>query len=233
MLESRTHVRQSILYRMAHKRISSSRPGKAAKARPPRGRPRAFDREAALAQATRLFWAKGYEATSMADLTDAMGINSPSLYAAFGSKEELYAESLTHYQDSYEALAWDKFVAARTARDAVKSLLMDSAAALTGSLADIPRGCMVTLSSVGSEGHSELGALVKAARTALFDRLKARMQRAVDEGEAPPSTDVHALARFVQTVQNGMSILARDGATRSELEGVAKVAMQGWDTHTT
>src|SRR5438034_418152 len=69
-----------------------------------RGRPRAFDREAALAQATRLFWCKGYEATSIADLTEAMGIGSPSLYAAFGSKEALYAEALRHYVQTYEAL---------------------------------------------------------------------------------------------------------------------------------
>lgn len=197
-----------------------------------RGRPRAFDRKAALAQATRLFWTKGYEATSISDLTEAMGIGPPSLYAAFGSKDALYAEALNHYRESYEALVWDKFAAASTAREAARSLLLDSAAALTGCLADIPRGCMVTLSAVGSEGHSELGELVKSARAGTLDRLKARFSRAVAEGELPTSTDVHALARFVQTVQNGMSILARDGASRAELEDVARVAMLGWDAHT-
>ncbi|TBU77317.1 TetR family transcriptional regulator [Pseudomonas daroniae] len=197
-----------------------------------RGRPRAFDREAALAQATRLFWTKGYEATSITDLKDTMGIGSPSLYAAFGSKEALYAEALNHYRANYEALVWDKFFAAGTTRDAVESLLLDSAAALTGCLADIPRGCMVTLSSVGSEGHAELGELVKSARATTLDHLKARLGRAVTEGELPASTDVHALARFVQTVQNGMSILARDGASRAELEDVAHVAMLGFDART-
>ena len=112
------------------------------------------------------------------------------------------------------------------------SLLMDSAAALTGCVADIPRGCMVTLSSVGSEGYVELGELVRAARTVTLDRLKLRLNQAISEGEIPVSTDVHALARFIQTVQNGMSILARDGATRSELEAVAELAMLGWDTRT-
>ena len=197
-----------------------------------RGRPRAFDREAALAQATRLFWIKGFEATSIADLTEAMGIGSPSLYAAFGSKEALYVEALRYYCDNYEALAWAKFLSAATARDAVVSLLMDSAAALTGCLADIPRGCMVTLSSVGSEGHSDLGEVVRSARAITLDRLKARLSRAVIEGELSASIDVHALARFVQTVQNGMSILARDGADRAELEAVAEVAMLGWDART-
>jgi AcrR family transcriptional regulator len=197
-----------------------------------RGRPRAFDREAALAQATRLFWVKGFEATSIADLTEAMGIGAPSLYAAFGSKEALYAEALRHYAESNEPLVWSGFFSAATARDAVLSFLMDSAAALTGCLADIPRGCMVALSSVGSEGHAELGEQVRAARAVTFDRLEARLNQAVAAGEIPASTDIRALARFVQTVQNGMSILARDGASCAELEGVAQVAMLGWDART-
>tara|TARA_R110001599_G_scaffold343217_1_gene565651 strand:+ start:1220 stop:1882 length:663 start_codon:yes stop_codon:yes gene_type:complete len=194
-----------------------------------RGRPRAFNREVALTKATRLFWTKGYEATSISDLKEAMGIGSPSLYAAFGSKEELFAEALSHYRDSYEALVWDKFFSANTAREAVLSLLRDSAAALTGSLGDIPRGCMVTLSAVGSEGHSELGELVRAARTATLENLVVRLNRAVEEGEIPALVDIHGLARFVQTVQNGMSILGRDGAQHSELDAVATIAIIGWD----
>jgi AcrR family transcriptional regulator len=197
-----------------------------------RGRPRAFDREAALAKATRLFWEKGFEATSITDLTEAMGIGSPSLYAAFGSKEALYAEALTYYNETNEALIWAGFRAARTAREAVKALLMDSAAVLTGSVVDIPLGCMVSLSSVGSEGHAELGELVRTARAVTLDLLKRRLTQAVSSGEIPASTDIHGLGRFVQTVQNGMSILARDGASRSELESVAEVSMLGWDART-
>jgi len=195
-----------------------------------RGRPRAFDRELALDRATRVFWVKGYEATSITDLTEAMEIGSPSLYAAFGSKEALYAEALRHYAKSHEALVWAKFYAAATAREAIASLLFDSAAALTGCVADLPRGCMVTLSAVGSEGYAELGELVRSARAITLERLKERLTRAVVEGELPASTDVHARARFVQTVQNGMSILARDGATRAELEAVAGLAMSSWDS---
>jgi AcrR family transcriptional regulator len=198
----------------------------------PRGRPRAFDREAALAQATRVFWLKGYEATSINDLTQTMGIGAPSLYAAFGSKEALFAEALRHYGDSYEGLIWTRFFSAGTAREAAEFFLMDSAAALTGSLLDIPRGCMVALSSVGSEGHAELGELVRSARAVTLNRLKVRLGQAVADGEIPASVDTHALARFVQTVQNGMSILARDGASRAELEAVAQVAMLGWDART-
>jgi len=197
-----------------------------------RGRPRAFDRDAALAQATRLFWLKGYEATSISDLTEVMGIGSPSLYAAFGSKDALYAEALAYYVEHYESLVWGKFHSAKTARAAVEACLMDSAAVFTGSLMDVPPGCMVTLSSVDSEGHSELGALVKGHRAVTLEYLKARFSRAVDEGEISPATDIHALARFVQTVQNGMSILARDGVTREELQSVAQETMASWDIRT-
>jgi AcrR family transcriptional regulator len=197
-----------------------------------RGRPRQFDRDAALAQATRIFWSRGYEATSISDLTRAMGIGSPSLYAAFGSKEALYAEALQHYATKYAPLFWDGFKSAATAREAFTRFLMDSAATLTGSIEDIPLGCMIVLSSVGSEGHLELAKLVKSDRAASLGRLKERVIKGVTEGEIPASTDVHALARFVQAVQNGMSILARDGASRAELEDVARVAMLGWDART-
>jgi AcrR family transcriptional regulator len=190
-----------------------------------RGRPRAFDRELALTQATHLFWRKGYEATSIADLTEAMGIGSPSLYAAFGSKEALYVEALRHYGENYEAMVWGGFAIAKTARQAIQALLLDSAAALTGSFGDHPLGCMVTLSSVGCEGQSVLGDKMRATRAITLERLEARLERGIADGEYPPSLDIHAIARFVQTVQSGMSILARDGATRAELERAANIAM--------
>ncbi|WP_128566547.1 TetR/AcrR family transcriptional regulator [Methylobacterium crusticola] len=195
-----------------------------------RGRPRAFDRAHALGQAMRLFWSKGFAATSISDLTAAMGIGSPSLYAAFGSKEALYAEALRHYGEQYEASVWANFAAARTAREAVAALLMDSAAALTGSCGRVePLGCMVTLSAAGSEGHVELGDLVRAARARGLRRVGDRLDRAVAEGELGASVDVPALARFVVTVQNGMSVQARDGASREALEAVAHLTMLGWE----
>ena len=194
-----------------------------------RGRPRGFDRAAALAAATRLFWQKGFEATSIADLTAAMGIGSPSLYAAFGSKEGLYTEALRHYCENYDALVWNGFRTAASGREAVARYLLDSAAALTGCTADNPLGCMVTLSSVGSEDHAELGERMRVARSVTRDRLLERLTHAAETGELPADADLSALARFFQTVQAGMSILARDGASRAELEAVAQRALCAWD----
>ncbi len=198
----------------------------------PRGRPRAFDRDAALQKAVRLFWSRGYEATSISDLTAELGIGAPSLYAAFGSKEALYAEALGRYVADNEAYVWAPFTCAATVREAVRSLLSNSAAALTGCVADMPRGCMVTLSQVGSEGHEALGELVRTARAETHARLKTRIQDGVAAGEIPAKADVDGLARFVQTVQAGMSILARDGASGAELQTVADMAMTAWDART-
>jgi AcrR family transcriptional regulator len=215
-------------YMSMQKSPRSRRPGVKQRA-PSRGRPREFDRETALGQAMRLFWFKGFEATSISDLTKAMGIGSPSLYAAFGSKEALYAEAIRHYGETYEPLFWRNFHSATTAREAVRSLLLDSAATLAGHRGKAPNGCMVALASVGSQGYEQLGELVKSARDNGLARLKTRLERAVADGEIPRTVDCHALARFVQTVQVGMSILARDGASGTELEDVAHVAMDSWD----
>jgi AcrR family transcriptional regulator len=221
-------IQKSLMYRPMKEALDKAQAQEKARSR---GRPREFDREAALAKATRLFWSRGFEATSIADLTKAMGIGSPSLYAAFGSKEALYAEALRYYRDHYETLFWGNFYEADTAREAVLSFLMDSAAAMSGCRADVPSGCMVALSSVGSEGHEELGALVHSARAGGLARLKARIEQAIADGELPDTVDAGALARFVLTVQSGMSILARDGAGRTELEDAARIAMMGWDAN--
>lgn len=177
----------------------------------------------------RLFWVKGYEATSIADLTQALGIGTTSLYAAFGSKDALYAEALRHYSATYEDLVLGRFRKAASAREAASAYLWDSATAMTGANLDLPHGCLVTLGTVGSEGHTELAALMCAARSIAFDVLTERLEKGVAEGDLPKSVDIAKLARFLQTVQSGMAIRARDGGDRKELQAVAEIAMAGWD----
>jgi AcrR family transcriptional regulator len=196
-----------------------------------RGRPRSFDRDAALAAATELFWRKGFTATSMADLCEAMGIGSPSLYAAFGSKEALYAEALRHYGMTTGPLIWAPLEESETARGAIEGFLMASAATLPASSGK-PGGCMVTLSTVREEGCGQLGRLAAEGRAEGLARIERRLARAVEDGELPAETDIPVMARFYLSVQQGMSIQARDGATRQELEAVARVAMTTWAAFT-
>lgn len=177
----------------------------------------------------KLFWTRGYEGTSISDLTEALGIGVKSLYAAFGSKDALYAEALSYYTASYEHLTLGRFRQAATAREAMLFYLVDSAAAITGSDNDLPRGCMVNLGTVGGDGHDDLRELMRTARGGAYQVLSERLEHAVSDGELPGSTNVATLARYVQTVQSGMAIRARDGASRAELQSVAELAMAGWD----
>lgn len=191
-----------------------------------RGRPRTFDREDALNSAMKLFWRKGYTATSMSDLYEVMGINSPSLYAAFGSKEALYEEVLEHYEKRIAPLIWSAMLAEPDPHEAVWLWLKNSAEALTR--CDLPHGCMVTLSAVASEGHERLGALVLRLRQSGKALLRARLVQAVEQNRLPAGTDLDALAGLYVSIQQGMSVQARDGASREELLAVARMAMSLW-----
>lgn len=209
---------------------NSSTPKNVSTGRPAKGRPRVFDREKALEKATLLFWHKGFSATSMSDLTAAMGIGSPSLYAAFGSKEGLYTEALRYYAEHYGPRIWAGFDSARTARDAVQTYLMDSAAVLAGENgSDIPPGCMLMLSAVGEEGYSTLGNIVRDARAQALLKLEARFLQAVSEGELDAALNVNGLARYVLAIQGGMVLQSRDGTGRTELENIVQYALLGWD----
>ena len=191
-----------------------------------RGRPREFDRTEALNKAMKVFWQKGYTATSMNDLYEAMGIKSPSLYAAFGSKEDLYEEVLQHYEQSVAPVIWGHMSTEPSPHQAVWLWLERSAEVLTRT--DMPHGCMVTLSAVGSEGNDRLGEIVRRLRTSGIDLLKARLLEAQQQGDLPASVDIDALTRLYISVQQGMSIQARDGAGRETLLSIARMAMILW-----
>lgn len=191
-----------------------------------RGRPRAFDRAQALQKAMLLFWEKGFQGASMSELTAAMGINAPSLYACFGSKEALYRESMALYESGDGAELAAAIAAAPTVREAIEIYLMRSAALF--SRPGKPAGCMVVLSVVHGAGTSEeAGRALRDARTEMQGVLEARLRGAIASGELPAG-DPADIAAFYCTVQQGMSIRARDGARRAELEAVAQGAMAAW-----
>lgn len=191
----------------------------------PRGRPRSFDRDKALERAMHLFWRQGYEATSLNDLTRAMRINPPSLYAAFGDKEHLYLEALERYQRSrVEAVAkW--FGEEPTAKAAVARLLTEAAGLLVRSGA--PRGSMLVDSAMNCADASLQPELAQR-RASVRAILEARIELGVRDGELPPGTQTAALTDFYIAVFQGMSVQAHDGATRHRLLAIARTAMRAW-----
>ena len=191
------------------------------------GRPREFDRGAALEAAMLLFWRKGFAMTSMNDLCEAMGIRSPSLYAAFGSKEGLYLEALEHYVQTVGPPIWDRLAEGATARASVESLLLAATESLPKSRAT-PAGCMAALGAVGDEWPTAIANVVRKVRTQMLGNLRSRLEKAVAEGELPQSTAIEHLSRFYLSVFEGMAIQARDGASRAQLRGVAAAAMAAW-----
>lgn len=192
-----------------------------------RGRPRSFDREAALTSAMEVFWAKGYEGASINDLTSAMGIGSPSLYAAFGSKEALFREAIELYGRTEGPAIWSAVENAPTAREAVAGFL--TATAETFSRPGKPRGCMVVLSQLNTtEASASVCAALRDNRARGQCGLEARLAQAVEAGELSPDLDLAAIAAFYLTVQQGMSIQARDGASKDTLLKIASGAMAAW-----
>jgi AcrR family transcriptional regulator len=191
------------------------------------GRPREFDRGAALEAAMLAFWRKGFAATSMNDLCDAMGVRSPSLYAAFGSKEALYLEAIEHYVEIFGPPVWDKLAEGATARAGVETLLLAATESLPKS-GTIPAGCMATLAAVSDEWPAGIAEVVRKIRVEMLGMLRSRLEAGVANGELPTTTDIEALSRFYLTVYQGMAVQARDGAATAELRGVVAAAMSAW-----
>lgn len=192
-----------------------------------RGRPRNFDRTAALRLAMDMFRAHGYEGTSIADLTDAMGISAPSLYNAFGSKEELFKAAVEYY------VAHDGSGTARalreqpTARASIEAMLAAACASAAGH--GTPQGCLVVLGATNcAQEHKNVDDFLKGYRQGNFEAIHQRILKGKADKELAADTDTRALAGFYATVLSGLAIQIRDGASRASLQGVVRAAMAAW-----
>lgn len=190
-----------------------------------RGRPRSFDRAAALDRATLAFWEHGYEATSVADLTRVMGIGAPSLYAAFGDKRALFEEVVTAYGTGYGAFIDRAMREEPTARAGVARMLREAAGEYTS--ADHPRGCLV-ISAAQNTATAEVREFLRGLREGNIAAIGVRIRLDVEAGLLPAGTDPTGLARFTGAVLQGMSQQARDGACAQELAAVAEYAISAW-----
>ncbi len=190
------------------------------------GRRLSFDRGAALRQAMLLFWRHGYEGTSLSALTAALGVTPPSIYTAFGDKKRLFLEAVGLYLSGSPS-AEQIIDEAVTARAAARELLTRAASGFTG--ADTPPGCLLASSAIsGSAESADIQAALAAIRRGIEHHLRQRITRDIAAGELPSGADAAALAGLVMSVIQGMSTLARDGASRTHILAVAEAAMAGW-----
>ncbi|MGA5467661.1 TetR/AcrR family transcriptional regulator [Streptomyces arboris] len=194
-----------------------------------RGRPRAFDRAAVLRGAMETFWEFGYEGTKLTDLTAAMGINSASLYNAFGSKEELFREAVALYGATAGSATGRALREKPTARGAVEAMLRGN----IDTFADpnTPAGCMIVLAAANcSQQNREVGEYLAGWRRRAVAELEARLEQAVSEGELAAGTDVRSIAAFYATVLHGLSVEARDGVPLERLSSTVDHAVALWDS---
>jgi AcrR family transcriptional regulator len=195
------------------------------------GRPLSFDRDTALREAMLVFWRHGYETSSIVDLTTAMKITPPSLYAAFGDKRKLFLEAVALYAgDPVERAR--TIEAAPSAYAAASGLLDAVAASFTGE--ETPAGCLLaSATATGSPAAADVQRAVAEIRRGLSADLFARIEKDVADGVLPGGTDAAVLADLVVAVIQGLSVLARDGATRLQLLAIARAAMRAWPDHPT
>ncbi len=191
-----------------------------------RGRPREFCADAALAAALKVFWTRGYEGASMAELTEAMGITKPSLYACFGNKEALFCKALDLYERDKLAYVHTA-LEARTARGVAERLLHGALALLTGK--DDPRGCMGVISAVACANFAEsIRDEVMKRRVSSDQAIVARFRRAKADGDLPESVAPEALATYLLAVMQGMSVQASAGADRAQLDQLVQTTLGFW-----
>lgn len=189
-----------------------------------RGRPRNFDRDTALIRALGVFWRYGYEPSSVGELCRVMAINPPSLYAAFGSKAELFLEAVNFYESTYWDAPWAKMLQEANVHVAIREFFEDAAAILTSQ--DVPCGCLVVLAAINVSPESkEVYDTVKALREEGRVYFRKRLQAGKECGQLPPETNIDGIALALNTLLEGMSIPAQDGISHEELRHIATCAV--------
>jgi AcrR family transcriptional regulator len=192
----------------------------------PRGRPREFCVDQALAAALRVFWQKGYEGASLTDLTEAMGITRPSLYAAFGNKEALFRKALYEREKMHYV---GQALAQPTARKVAETMLRGAVENMTSTDDDEPRGCLRVLTSLAGGPDSEpLREELVARGQIVHQSVVERFRRAQDEGDLPAQIDVAGLADLLKALFQGISVQASNGASRDELDRLVETSLQLW-----
>lgn len=196
-----------------------------------RGRPPAFDRAKALESAVKLFRERGYEGASIAELVAAMGISPPSLYGAFGSKEQLYREAVDLYLSSDGAFMLRALSEETTARFAIERILDEAATRFPSAPGQPYAGCMVSTSILTcSPDNGGIAQAMSELRLASLAAIQERIELAAAGGEVPETTNTAALAGFYASILQGMSVQAHDGADSTRLKELAAIAMQCWPT---
>jgi AcrR family transcriptional regulator len=197
-----------------------------------RGRPRTFDPDIALRQALDVFWERGYEGTSLNDLAQAMGIASASIYACFGSKEDLFRKVMALYGTTSGEPPRRALREEQTTRAAIHAMLRATADEITRP--DTPHYCMLILAApTGAVENHAVREFLAGLRHDMFTAIKDRLARGGTDGDLTiPPASLDAIGRYYTTVVQGLSIQARDGADRAELEAVINCAMAAWDTLT-
>jgi AcrR family transcriptional regulator len=192
-----------------------------------RGRPREFDRQQALDTAMRLFWERGYEATSISDLTHAMGITPPALYGAFGDKKRLFLESVSRYQQVAGCFAQKALTEEPTAEAAIRSLLLGAVRSFTER--NQPRGCLVVLGATNCTAEStDIFDAVAEIRSLAEGAVRARIAAGQRAGELRAEVDIDALSGVITATLYGLAIKAKDGTSRPRLIAIVEQTMLMW-----